>query len=106
MINKYEVVKFVDDEFELEVKTDKENETVWIALEETADLFDVKKPVIGKHIFNIIKDNELDKSTCFILEQVQIEGNRKTFRKEKNKGLKLVQSDLTPNAYLSPFETG
>ena len=31
MNDKYEVVKFVDNQFELDVRADKENETVWRA---------------------------------------------------------------------------
>ena len=77
MNNKYEVVKFVDNQFELDVRADKENDTVWLKPEEMAKLFGVNRPAIVKHISNIIKDNELDNSTCSILEQVQIEGNRK-----------------------------
>ena len=107
MSNIYEVVKFVDEEFELEVRTDKENETVWLTQEEMAYLFNVDRTRILRHIYHIYSEDELDEeTTCAESAQVQIEGNRKTFRKEKNKGLKLVQSDLTPNAYLSPFETG
>ena len=34
MNNKYEVVKFVDNQFELDVRTDKENETVWLKPED------------------------------------------------------------------------
>ena len=65
MIIKYEVVKFVDDEFELEVKTDKENETVWLTQEEMAILFNVDRTRILRHISNIYKDGELDiNSTC------------------------------------------
>lgn len=65
MANKYEVVKFVDDEFELEVKTDKENETVWLTQEEMAILFNVDRTRILRHISNIYKDGELDiNSTC------------------------------------------
>lgn len=30
MNNKYEVVKFVDNQFELDVRADKKNETVWL----------------------------------------------------------------------------
>lgn len=65
MVNKYEVVKFVDDEFELEVRTDKENETVWLTQEEMAILFNVDRTRILRHISNIYKDGELDiNSTC------------------------------------------
>ena len=60
MDNKYEVVKFIDNQFELDVRADKENKTVWLKPEEKAKLFGDNRPAIVKHIFNIIKDNELD----------------------------------------------
>ncbi len=92
MNNKYEVVKFVDNQFELDVRADKENETVWLKPEEMAKLFGVNRPAIVKHISNIIKDNELDNSTCSILEQVQIEGNRKVSRNIKIYNLDMIIS--------------
>ena len=61
MINKYEVVKFVDEEFELEVKTDKENETVWLNAEQIASLFGRDYKTIRKHISNALKE-ELSES--------------------------------------------
>ena len=61
MVNKYEVVKFVDDEFELEVKTDKENETVWLNTEQIASLFGRDYKTIRKHISNALKE-ELSES--------------------------------------------
>ena len=36
----YEIVKFVDDEFELDVRADKLNDTVWLNTNEIALLFD------------------------------------------------------------------
>ena len=30
LMDKYQVVKFVDDDFTLDVRADKENETVWL----------------------------------------------------------------------------
>lgn len=30
MNEKYEIVKFVDNQFELDVRADKENETIWL----------------------------------------------------------------------------
>ena len=70
-MEKYDIVKFVDNEFELDVRTDKENETVWLTQEELSLLFDVNVPAVNKHILNIIKDGELDNSTISILEKVQ-----------------------------------
>ena len=56
----YEIVKFVDNDFELDVRTDKENETVWLRAEDMASLFNVNRPAIVKHINNILNDGELD----------------------------------------------
>ena len=65
MVKQYEVVKFVDNQFELDVRTDKENDTVWLTQDEIAYLFNVDRTRITRHISNIYKDGELDKnSTC------------------------------------------
>ena len=55
----YEIVKFVDNEFELDVRTDKENDTVWLSTDEIAFLFDRDYSTIRKHINNALKE-ELD----------------------------------------------
>ena len=80
-MNKYQLVKFTDNNFELDVRADFESETVWLTAEELSILFGVNRPAIVKHISNIIKDNELDISTCSILEQVQKEGDRNVKRR-------------------------
>ena len=65
MENKYEVVKFVDNDFELDVKADINNETVWLTQEEMALLFNVDRTRIVRHISNIYLEGELSKdSTC------------------------------------------
>ena len=91
-MNKYEIVRFVDNEFELDVRTDAQNDTVWLRAEEMALLFEVNRPAIVKHIANVLNDGELDSSTCSILEQVQIEGNRKVTRKLKIYNLDMIIS--------------
>lgn len=70
-MDKFDIAKFVDNNFELDVRTDKENETVWLTQEELSLLFDVNVPAVNKHILNIIKDGELDNSTISVLEKVQ-----------------------------------
>ena len=61
----YEIVKFVDNDFELDVKADINNETVWLTQEEMALLFDVDRTRIVRHISNIYLEGELSKdSTC------------------------------------------
>lgn len=55
----------MDDSFELDVRADSENETVWLTQEEMSLLFDVDRSRIVRHIRNIYLDGELDKeSTC------------------------------------------
>ena len=64
-MEKYDVVKFVDNDFELDVRADKENETVWLTQEEMSELFGIDRTRITRHINNIYNEGELDKnSTC------------------------------------------
>ena len=59
MENKYDVVKFVDNDFELDVRTDKENDTVWLNTEDISLLFGRDYKTIRKHINNALRE-ELD----------------------------------------------
>lgn len=59
-MDKFEMVRFTDDGFELDVRTDLQNDTVWLTQDEMALLFDVNRTRITRHINNIIKDRELD----------------------------------------------
>ena len=56
-------------------------------------MFNVGRSAIVKHINNIYNDAELEKnSTCSILEQVQLEGNRKVTRKREYYNLDMIIS--------------
>ena len=80
----FELVKFVDNDFELDVRTDSLNETVWLTQEEMARLFNVDRTRIVRHVNSIYKDEELDpNSTCAENAQVQTEGTRNVLRKIK-----------------------
>lgn len=92
MEKKFDLVKFVDNDFELEVRTDKENDTVWLTQKEMALLFDVSSDNIGLHISNILKENELDDSTTKFSSVVQLEGKRKVKRKLKIYNLDMIIS--------------
>ena len=58
-MKKIEIVKFVDNEFELDVRADKGNDTVWLNTDGIALLFDRDYMTIRKHISNSLKE-ELD----------------------------------------------
>ncbi|MCR5741857.1 MAG: virulence RhuM family protein [Gammaproteobacteria bacterium] len=92
MDDKFQIVKFVDNDFELDVRTDKENDTVWLTQKEMSILFNVSTDNIGLHIKNILKDNELGSSTTEESSVVQIEGNRRVTRKIKMYNLDMIIS--------------
>ena len=70
-----------------------QNENVWLEVNSIASLFDVQRPAIVKHISNIYGEEELEKdSTCSILEQVQLEGNRNVKRKREYYNLDMIIS--------------
>lgn len=76
-MEKYELLKFVDNDFELDVAVSPLDETVWLSLDQIGQLFNRDRSVIGKHIKNIFKENELsESSTRAKYAQVQIEGGR------------------------------
>lgn len=62
-MDKFELVRFTDDGFELDVRADSENETVWLTQEEMALLFDVDRTRITRHINAIYNEKELDKKS-------------------------------------------
>lgn len=55
-MEKFEIVRFVDNEFEIDVRADKENETVWLNTEQISQLFNRDYKTIRKHINNILKE--------------------------------------------------
>ena len=61
--DKFDLVRFADNDFELDVRADSENETVWLTQEEMAKLFDVNIGRISRHINNIFKEGELSKKS-------------------------------------------
>ena len=70
------IVLYQNGEIELKVSIDKD--TIWLSTEDIANLFDVQRPAIVKHIGNIYKTDELSKlSTCSILEQVAKDGKKR-----------------------------
>ena len=73
MENQIEIYITPDGETQIDVRF--EQETVWMDAHSIAQIFDVQRPAIVKHISNIYKSGELDKApTCSILEQVAADG--------------------------------
>ena len=91
-MDKFDLVRFTDENFELDVRADSENETVWLTQKEMSLLFDVSTDNIGLHISNILKEKELDSSTTEESSVVQLEGNRKVRRHLKIYSLDMIIS--------------
>jgi len=73
--NKGEVVIYKPSKNEVELKVRLEGNSIWLDAHQMAQIFDVNRPAIVKHINNIYKSSELNKkSTCSILEQVAADG--------------------------------
>ena len=49
-----------------------ENDTVWLSIDQMAELFQRDRSVIGKHVRNIFKEGELDKNlpTLRLMEKI------------------------------------
>ena len=60
-MDKFDLVRFTDNDFELEVRADSKNETVWLTQEDMVFLFKRDKSVISRHIRNIFTEGELVK---------------------------------------------
>lgn len=63
MINdekKYELIKFKDGEFSLDVNVSPNEDTVWLTANEIALLFERDPKTIRKHINNVFEENEVD----------------------------------------------
>jgi len=65
----------------VEVRLDADQETVWLSLQQLAEVFERDKSVISRHLRNIYKEGELEKeATVAKNATVQQEGNRRVRR--------------------------
>ena len=59
---KYELIKFEDGEFNLDVNVSPDEDTVWLTKQQISELYGRDRSVISKHIKNILSEHECDKS--------------------------------------------
>ena len=62
-MDKFELVRFTDNGFELNVRADLQHDTIWLTQDEIAALFDTARSTVTYHINNIFSSTELDKNT-------------------------------------------
>ena len=74
-MDKYEVIKFKDNEFEMDVNVSPNEDTVWLTIEQIAFLFNRDRSVVSKHIKNIFQENELlENSVCAFFAHTAVDG--------------------------------
>jgi len=54
------IVVYENGEVEIEISLDDKNETIWANVKEIAQIFEIDRSVVSRHIKNIFKDGELD----------------------------------------------
>ena len=69
----YDLIKFEDGEFSLDVKVSPNEDTVWLSANQISILFDRDEKTIRKHINNILK-GELDNSVVAIFATTAADG--------------------------------
>lgn len=75
----------------IELKTDSNADTIWASQKQIAQVFDIERSVITKHIKNIFKENEVDESsTRAFFAQVQKEGSREVKREVEFYNLDII----------------
>ena len=88
---KYELIKFEDGDFSLDVNVSPNEETVLLNVHDLAQLFERDEKTIRKHINNALKE-ECINSTVAKIATVQNEGNRKVTREIEYFNLDIITS--------------
>lgn len=60
----YEIIKFNNNNLEIDVKISPLKKTIWLTIDQIALLFGRDKSVISRHIKNIFEINELEENSC------------------------------------------
>lgn len=81
MNNGFDFLIYKSADEEVSVNAVIKDDTIWLTQKSMAELFEVDRSVIYKHLKNIYESEELDEhSTCAKIAQVQNEGNRQVKR--------------------------
>ncbi len=81
-VSESSIILYETEDGKVKIDTLFQDETIWLTQAKMADLFDIDRSVITKHLSNVYREKELEKeSTCAKIAQVQIEGQREVSRK-------------------------
>ena len=73
----YEIIKFEDGDFSLDVNVSPSEKTVWLSQAQIAELYEKDRKTITRHISNIFRDLELNEnSVCSFFEHTASDGKK------------------------------
>ena len=82
--NQTEIVLYTTEDGNVKIDTIFQNETIWLTQAKMAELFDVQRPAITKHLKNIFESGELnEKVVSSILEHTTMKSS--TIKEKKRK---------------------
>lgn len=88
-----EIIIFTTDDGKVSINTQFDEETVWLSLDEMAELFDRNKSTISRHINNVFEEGELERNaTVAKFATVQNEGGRSVERQIEHFNLDVIIS--------------
>ena len=79
--NKGELIIYQTEDGQTKIDVRMDNETVWLSLDQMAELFQRDKSTISRHIKNVLQEGELtEDATVASFATVQSEGDRQVTR--------------------------
>lgn len=91
--NNTELIIYQTEDGKTKIDVHMENETVWLSLEQMADLFQRDKSTISRHIKNVFAEGELtEEATVANFTTVQMEGDREITRNITHYNLDVIIS--------------
>ncbi|MBN2738966.1 MAG: hypothetical protein JXR70_18440 [Spirochaetales bacterium] len=74
-MNQSDIILYKTEDGTVKIDTIFQNETIWLTQKKMAELFDVQRPTITKHLKNIFESGELDEQViCSILKHTTQHG--------------------------------
>ena len=91
--NNTELIIYQTEDGTTKIDVHMENETVWLSLDQMAELFQRDKSTISRHIKNVFADGELlEEATVANFATVQMEGSREITRNITHYNLDVIIS--------------
>ena len=76
-MNKSSIIMYTTEDGLTKIEATFENDTVWLSIDQMAELFQRDRSVIGKHVRNIFKEGELNKESVWAkFAYTAVDGNR------------------------------